>query len=107
MHTQAFASSQIEEVTSLVNCLYRRSPLHLVNGIATAEILLSTHRVLPRPGSRYSDLVSSRSMLISSGVGWSGRDTLNLAAMMTRRSLAAMSAVDGWALVAYQGARAW
>jgi predicted RNA polymerase sigma factor len=44
-------------------------------------------------------------MLISSGVGWSGRDALNLAAMMTRRSLAAMSAVDGWALLAYQGAQ--
>src|SRR5262245_11329831 len=47
-----------------------------------------------------------RRTLISSGVGWSGRDALNLAAMMTRRSLAAMSAVDGWALLAYQGARA-
>src|SRR6266567_8840728 len=47
-----------------------------------------------------------RMTLISSGVGWSGRDTLNLAAMMTRRSLAAMSAVDGWVLVVYQGARA-
>ncbi len=47
-----------------------------------------------------------RRMLISSGVGWSGRDALNLAAMMTRRSLAAMPAVDGWALLAYQGARA-
>jgi hypothetical protein len=40
-------------------------------------------------------------MLISSGVGWSGRDALYLAAMMTRRSLAAMSAVDGWALLVY------
>jgi len=47
-----------------------------------------------------------RRTLISSGVGWSGRDALNLAAMMTRRSLAAMSAVDGWALLAYQRARA-
>src|SRR5215472_6198739 len=47
-----------------------------------------------------------RITLISSGVGWSGRDALNLAAMMTRRSLAAMSVVDGWALVVYQGARA-
>ncbi len=44
--------------------------------------------------------------LISSGVGWPGRDALNLAAMMTRRSLPAMSAVEGWALVVYQGARA-
>src|SRR5690348_4014960 len=43
---------------------------------------------------------------ISSGVGWSGRDALYLAAMMTRRSLAAMSAVEGWVLLAYQGARA-
>lgn len=42
----------------------------------------------------------------SSGVGWSGRVALNLAAMMTRRSLAAMSAVDGWVLVVYQGTRA-
>src|SRR4029077_9836770 len=47
-----------------------------------------------------------RRTLISSRVGWSGRDALNLAAMMTRRSLAAMSAVDGWALVVYKGARA-
>ena len=38
-----------------------------------------------------------RRALIPSGVGWSGRDALNLAAMMTRRSLAAMSAVGGWA----------
>src|SRR6516165_9476343 len=36
----------------------------------------------------------------------SERDALNLAAMLPRRSLAAMSAVDGWALLAYQGARA-
>src|SRR5271165_1778024 len=43
--------------------------------------------------------------LISSGVGWSGRDALNRAAMTTRRSLPAMSAVDGWALAVYQGAR--
>src|SRR5207245_2861113 len=42
---------------------------------------------------------------ISSHVGWSRRDGLNRAAMMTRRSLAAMSAVDGWVLVVYQGAR--
>jgi hypothetical protein len=40
------------------------------------------------------------------GVGWLGRDALNLAAMRTRRSLPAMSAVDGWTLVVYQGARA-
>ena len=49
---------------------------------------------------------ATRMTLISSGVGWSGRDALNLAAMMTRRSLPAMSAVEGWALVVYQGARA-
>jgi hypothetical protein len=47
-----------------------------------------------------------RMTLISSGVGWLGRDALNLAAMRTRRSLPAMSAVDGWTLVVYQGARA-
>jgi hypothetical protein len=41
---------------------------------------------------------------ISSGVGWSGRDALNLAAMRTRRSLPSMSAMDGWVLRAYQGA---
>jgi hypothetical protein len=33
-------------------------------------------------------------VLISSGAGWSGRDALNLAAMTTWRSFAAMSAVD-------------
>ena len=44
-------------------------------------------------------------VLISSDVGWSGRDGRNLAVMMTRRSLTAMSAVDGWAFVVYQGAR--
>src|SRR5712672_1595234 len=42
--------------------------------------------------------------LISSYVGWSGRSALNLAAMMTRRSLAAMSAVEGSVLAVYQGA---
>ena len=47
-----------------------------------------------------------RMMLISSGVGWPGRDARNLAAMRTRRSLLAMLAVDGRALVVYQGARA-
>ncbi|HYV32014.1 MAG TPA: hypothetical protein VEO53_13035, partial [Candidatus Binatia bacterium] len=44
-----------------------------------------------------------RRTLISSGVGWSGRDALNLAAMMTRRSLAAMSVVAGSALLVYHG----
>src|SRR5579875_1336549 len=39
----------------------------------------------------------------SARVGWSRRDGLNLAAMMTRRSLAAMSAA-GSALLVYQGA---
>src|ERR1039457_4772882 len=43
---------------------------------------------------------------ISWGVGWSGRDSLNLAAMRTRRSLAVMSAVAGAVLVLYQGAAA-
>src|SRR5215469_9712892 len=43
-------------------------------------------------------------MAISWDVGWSGRDALNLAAMMTRRSLAAMSAVAGSALLVYHGA---
>ena len=42
---------------------------------------------------------------ISSHVGWSRRDGLNRAAIRTRRSLAAMSAVDGWVLALYQGAR--
>src|SRR6266568_1598252 len=41
---------------------------------------------------------------ISSGLGWSWEDGLNLAAMMTRRSLAVMSAVDGSVFVVYQGA---
>ena len=36
---------------------------------------------------------------INGASGWSGRVALNLAAMMTRRSLAAMSAVDGLVLV--------
>src|SRR5580698_1200881 len=40
---------------------------------------------------------------ISWGVGCSGRDALNLAAMMTRRSLVAMSAVAGSALLVYHG----
>jgi predicted lipoprotein with Yx(FWY)xxD motif len=43
---------------------------------------------------------------ISSGVGGWGRDARYFAAMRTRRSLPSMSAVDGWALVVYQGARA-
>src|SRR2546421_4290511 len=47
-----------------------------------------------------------RMTLISSRVGWSGLGGRNLAAMRTRRSLAAMSAVDGWALVVYQGGSA-
>jgi hypothetical protein len=38
------------------------------------------------------------------GVGWPGRDALDLAAMRTPRSLPVMSAVDGWTLVVYQGA---
>ena len=42
----------------------------------------------------------------SSSVGWPGQDARNFAAMRTRRSLASISAVDGWDLVAYQGARA-
>src|SRR6266446_4283621 len=41
---------------------------------------------------------------ISAGSGWSGHTGLNLAAMMTRRSLAAMSAVDGSVFDVYQGA---
>ena len=41
---------------------------------------------------------------ISAGSGWSGRSRLNLAAMMTRRSLAVMSAVDGSVFEVYQGA---
>ena len=41
---------------------------------------------------------------ISSHVGRSRRDGLNRAVIRTRRSLAAMSAVDGWVLVLYQGA---
>src|SRR5713226_5841906 len=63
---------------------------------------------LPLDFRRYAARSSQakRRTVISSGVGWSGRDALNLAAMMTRRSLAAMSAVDGWAFVVYQGARA-
>src|ERR1051326_2387717 len=47
---------------------------------------------------------------ISAGSGWSAQTRLNLAAMMTRRSLAVMSAVDGSAFEVYQGAarrRAW
>src|SRR5215469_5663798 len=47
---------------------------------------------------------ASRMAWSSARVGWSGRDGLNLAAMMTRRSLAVMSAVDGSALDVYQGA---
>ncbi len=46
-----------------------------------------------------------RRMLISSGVGWSGRDALNLAAMMAPQSLAAMSAVDGWSCWRTRGRR--
>jgi hypothetical protein len=42
---------------------------------------------------------------ISSGVGGWGRDARYFAVMRTRRSLPSMSAVDGWALVVYQGAR--
>jgi hypothetical protein len=41
---------------------------------------------------------------ISAGSGWSAQTRLNLAAMMTRRSLAVMSAVDGPAFEVYQGA---
>ena len=41
---------------------------------------------------------------ISSGFAWSGEVRLNLAAMMTRRSLAVMPAVDGSVLLVYQGA---
>src|SRR6266566_5449462 len=44
---------------------------------------------------------------ISAGVGCSGRAHRNLAAIRTRRSLASMSAVDGWVFVRYQGARVW
>src|SRR6516162_1419007 len=40
----------------------------------------------------------------SAGSAWSAQDRLNLAAMMTRRSLAVMSAVDGSVFVVYQGA---
>src|SRR6266566_9747229 len=47
-----------------------------------------------------------RMTLISSDVGWLVRDALNLATIRTRRSLEAMSAVDGWTFVLYQGARA-
>ena len=43
---------------------------------------------------------------ISSRVGWSVRDGINLAAIRTRRSLPTMSAVDGRALVVYHGAGA-
>ena len=60
MHTQAFASSRIELVASRVNCLDRRLPLHLVNGIIDAEIFLGSHRVLPCSGSRYGGLVSQQ-----------------------------------------------
>src|SRR5690348_2312128 len=42
---------------------------------------------------------------ISSRAGWSGRDARNLAAMRTRRSLASMPTVQGWALLWYHGAR--
>src|SRR5512142_751558 len=41
---------------------------------------------------------------ISAGSGWSAQARLNLAAMMTRRSLAVMSAVDGSVFDVYQGA---
>src|SRR5580658_161778 len=41
---------------------------------------------------------------ISEGSGWSVQGRLNLAAMMTRRSLAVMSAVDGSVFEVYQGA---
>jgi hypothetical protein len=41
---------------------------------------------------------ASRMALISADVGWSGRVSFNLAVIMTRRSLAVMSAVDGSAL---------
>ena len=44
--------------------------------------------------------------LISAGVSWSARGSRNFAAIRTRLSLAVMSAVDGSALVTYQGARA-
>ncbi len=47
---------------------------------------------------------ASRMAWISWGVGWSGRVALNLAVMRTRRRVAAMSLVDGSALVVYQGA---
>src|SRR5690349_3979880 len=40
---------------------------------------------------------------ISAGVGWSGRDGLNLAVIRMRRSLPVMSAVDSRALLVYQG----
>jgi hypothetical protein len=60
VHTQVFASCQIEAVTSLVNCLHRRLPLQFVDGIATAEILLGKYRVLPRSSSRYGGLISQQ-----------------------------------------------
>ena len=40
---------------------------------------------------------------ISAGVGWSGRDGLNLAVIRMRQSLPVMSAVDSRALLVYQG----
>src|SRR5579875_1618177 len=42
----------------------------------------------------------------SAGFAWSAYDRINLAAMMTRRSSAVMSAADGSVFVVYQGARA-
>jgi hypothetical protein len=70
-------------------------------GGAAATVMRDRRRAA---GRRVRQVAGSRRrMLISSGVGWSGRDARNLAAMRTRRSLPAMSAVDGWALLAYQG----
>lgn len=60
VHTQVFASSQIEAIACLVNGLHRRLPLHLVGRIATAELLLSSYRVLPSSGSPYGLLVSQQ-----------------------------------------------
>jgi hypothetical protein len=76
------------------------------DGLRAAHVSSGICQVLGFRSYAAASSQARRRTLISSGAGWSGRDAFNLAAMMTRRSLAAMSAVDGWAFVVYQGARA-
>jgi hypothetical protein len=67
---QAFASSHVEAVASLVNGVDCRFPLHLIDGIVTTEVLLYINRVCHARAAITVDSSPSRSTASHAFVLW-------------------------------------